>query len=158
MFLYLCVILFTRGGSAQLPSNKQTWGWADPPGQTPPPGCRPPRQTPGCRPPWGWADPLDADCRRVGQTPPGLGRPPPGLGRPFPQSWADPPGLGRPPWMQIPPGLGRPPWMQTLPWVGQTPHPTRYGQQAGSTHPTGMHTCLFIQSSKPVAFVITFKV
>ena len=90
--------------------------------------------------------PLDADPPGVGQTPPqGLGRPP--------QGWADPPPeLGRPPWIRQTPLDADPP----LGWAD--PLPIRYGQQAGSTHPTGMHTCLFIKSSKPVAFVITFKV
>ena len=53
-----------------------------------------------------------------------------------------PPRVGQTPWMQTSrvgqtpppgcrhPGLGRPPWMQTPP----------YSQQAGGTHPTGMHT------------------
>ena len=36
-----------------------------------------------------------------------------------------------------PPGWADPPWMQT-PWADP---PTRYGQQAGDIHPTGMHTC-----------------
>ena len=69
--------------------------------------------------------------------------------------------LGRQPCVDTP--LGRPPWADT-PWAdtpGQTPllgrHPPRpvhagdthsllldttgYGQQAGGTHPTGMHSC-----------------
>ena len=46
--------------------------------------------------------------------------------------------------------------------VGQTPPPstTGYGQQAGGTHPTGMHYCVHItyckpQSSSPVAHSMT---
>ena len=35
-------------------------------------------------------------------------------------------------------GVGRLPWMQTPP--SQTP-PPGIRQQAGGTHPTGMHTC-----------------
>ena len=68
------------------------------------------------------------------------------------------PPLGRPPWADTSPrqtpSLGRhthwadsPPWADT-PLVrhptGQTPSPPDtmgYGQQAGGTHPTGMHTC-----------------
>ena len=45
-----------------------------------------------------------------------------GLDTEPPPGWADPP-LDA----DTPPGLGRP--------------PTRYGQQAGDIHPTGMHTC-----------------
>ena len=45
---------------------------------------------------------------------------------------------------QAPPGADLPPVADT-PW-DQTPpcavHAGRYGQQAGGTHPTGMHTCL----------------
>ena len=44
---------------------------------------------------------------------------------------------------QTPPGSRHPPQEQTPP--EQTPpravHAGRYGQQTGSTHPTGMHTC-----------------
>ena len=64
---------------------------------------------------------------------------------------------GQPPWMQTPqgwadhprcrtPGVGQIPPMQTLP--GLVRHPpgstTGYDQQAGGTHPTGMHTCFYI--------------
>ena len=58
---------FHLGGweSAQLPFGcRPSWGWADPPGLGRPPWM----QTP-----WGWADHLDADPSRVGQTPPPLG-------------------------------------------------------------------------------------
>ena len=81
----------------------------------------------------------------VGQTP--LDADPP---RPTPRGWTDPPWMqtpldrpliwADPPWMQTPLGLARPPRMQTPLGVGQTT-PPRYGQQAGGTHPTGMHTC-----------------
>ena len=65
---------------------------------------------------------------------------------------ADPPGLGRPPRVGQTPPRSRPP-LDAAPRVGQTPlgcrspqvwadPPPRYGQQAGGTHPTGMHTCL----------------
>ena len=67
------------------------------------------------------------------------------------------PRIGQTPWMQTPHGWAdppgcRPPWMQT-PRVGQTPLPgcrpprgwadtPPYSQQAGGTHPTGIHTCI----------------
>ena len=58
---------------------------------------------------------------------------------------ANPQGLGRPPQMQNHRGWADPP-MQTLP--GLVRHPpgstTGYDQQAGGTHPTGMHTCFYI--------------
>ena len=65
-----------------------------------------------------------------GQVPPGrypLGRYPPGL---------IPPG-------HLPPGHRYTPG-QVHPWAGTPPGPVhagRYGQQAGGTHPTGMHSC-----------------
>ena len=53
-----------------------------------------------------------------------------------------------------PPGPGTPPRPGTPPWTRYTPrlfthppravHAGRYGQQAGGTHPTGMHSCLVI--------------
>ena len=70
---------------------------------------------PGCRPSLSWADP------------PGVGQNPPG--------WADPPS----PRCRPPSELGRPSWMQRSLGLGR-PSP-RYGQQAGGTHPTGMHIC-----------------
>ena len=42
------------------------------------------------------------------------------------------------------PGQVHPPWAGTHPWAGTPPgavHAGRYGQQAGGTHPTGMHSC-----------------
>ena len=61
------------------------------------------------------------------------------------------------PWMQTPsPWMQTPsPWMQTPPQCRSPPPPDAdpfsYGQQAGGTHPTGMHTCLtFIF---PIVFV-----
>ena len=44
---------------------------------------------------------------------------------------------------------GTPPGRYT-PWAGTPPgavHAGRYGQQAGSTHPTGMHSCLILEFS-----------
>ena len=58
-----------------------------------------------------------------------------------------------PPWDQVHPGPGTPPWDQvhtsprpgTPPGPGTPPpvavHAGRYGQQAGGTHPTAMHSC-----------------
>ena len=42
-----------------------------------------------------------------------------------------------------------PPLDQTPPQVADTPavHAGRYGQQAGGTHPTGMHSCVFYLKS-----------
>ena len=79
-----------------------------------------------------------------------------GCGR-HPPRQAYPPGQahlpGRHPTRQVPPGqvhpLGRYPRAGTPPLPGQThPHsragtpPLADGQQAGGTHPTGMHSCL----------------
>ena len=54
----------------------------------------------------------------------------------------------RPPWEQTPPRNRHHPQEQTpLPRSRQPPctvHAGRYSQEAGSTHPTGMHTCLVI--------------
>ena len=69
------------------------------------------------------------DCKLITDHPPGVGQTsPPRCRAPQgcppdadPQGWADPPDAD-------PPRLGRTP-------------PPRYGQQAGGTHPTGMHTC-----------------
>ena len=52
-----------------------------------------------------------------------------------PSLWADNPPLGRQP---------PPPW-QTSP---HPPNTTGYGQQAGGTHPTGMHSCIKIKNNK----------
>ena len=84
-------------------------------------------------------------------TPPGRYTP---LGRyttlqagtpPSPQAGTPPP-LGRytPPWAGTPPGQVNPPWAGKSPQAGTPPgvvHAGRYGQQAGGTHPTGMHSC-----------------
>ena len=51
-------------------------------------------------------------------------------------------GGGYTPWAGTPnppPGPGTPPWAGTPP---RAVHAGRYGQQAGGTHPTGMHSCL----------------
>ena len=95
-----------EGGLAQLPPISRPGGGQTPLGRPHPldadPQGKPLDADPQANlwmqtPPWGLADPLDADRCRVGQTPPGLGRPPPRVGQTLPQSWADPPGLGRPP-------------------------------------------------------------
>ena len=81
--------------------------------------------------------PLDAD-------PPRLGRPL--LGCRPPWGWEDSPlELGNPPGCRFPlPGLGSPPGCRPLPVLGRPPSSPRYSQQAGGTHPTGMHTCFFV--------------
>ena len=86
-------------------------------------------------------------CPLPGQgTPPGPGTPP-GT-RYTPQDQVQPPPLGpgthtprpgTPPRDQVhPPRPGTPPGLGTTP---QAVHAGRYGQQAGGTHPTGMHSC-----------------
>ena len=67
------------------------------------------------------------------------------LGRYTPQA-GTPPGrytswAGAPPW-RVHPQEGTPPG-QVHPL--RAVHAGRYGQQAGGTHPTGMHSCYFIQ-------------
>ena len=60
----------------------------------------------------------------IHKTPLGPGRHPPGADTP--QEQTPPPGADTPP-EQTPPAV----------------HAGRYGQQAGGTHPTGMHSCVF---------------
>ena len=117
IFLHMSVIQFTGEGVCGRPP-KQT-SLAD----TPPPlGRHCPRQRPPC-----------ADIPLVvtpGQTP--SGQTPP---------WADTPPTAEPLWVDTIPGqtptLGRPPLPPVQCMLG-------YGQQAGGTHPTGMHTCFMI--------------
>ena len=52
-------------------------------------------------------------------------------------------GLGTPPRPGNPPGPGTPPRPGTP--------PGRYGQQAGGTHPTGMHSCFHVIFGKQFA-------
>ena len=50
------------------------------------------------------------------------------------------------PWGRYTPQAGIHPPVSTPPWAGTPPgavHAGRYGQQAGGTHPTGIHSCLF---------------
>ena len=78
----------------------------------------------------------------LGRNPPGQVHPPAGT---TPRQ-VHPPGPGTPPRPGTPPG-------QVPPGPGYTPpdqvhppgavHAGRYGQQAGGTHPTGMHSCYF---------------
>ena len=55
------------------------------------------------------------------------------------------PQAGTPPQAGAPPWAGTPPPARYTPWAGTSPpgavHAGRYGQQAGVTHPTGMHSC-----------------
>ena len=101
--------------------------WQTPLGKQPSPKSRhPPGQTP----------PRE-------QTPPRSRHVPPGADT----AWQIPPRsrhtLGRQP--LTPPGSKHPPPHGADTPQEQTPpctvHPGRYGQQAGGTHPTGMHTC-----------------
>ena len=112
MFLHLTVILFTGGVSASGPRGQT------PPRQTPP-GQKSPRQKPP-RHTLPWAD-----------IPPG--QTPPGRHPPMPSAFWDTP---------HPVHAGIHPATQCM--LGYTPPAQRmlgYGQQAGSTHPTGMHSC-----------------
>ena len=52
--------------------------------------------------------------------------------------WDTPP--GRQPSWQTPPQVDTP--QADIPWADIPPNTTGYGQQAGGTHPTGMHSCL----------------
>ena len=99
-----------------------------------------------------------------------LGQVPPWAGTP----WAGTPLVGTPPWPGTPPQASTPrqvhhPWAGTShPWAGTPPpfrytpsgytppgrytppgtvHAGRYGQQAGSTHPTGIHSCLYCKTT-----------
>ena len=84
---------------------------------------------------------------RRGGTPPGQVHPP----RPGTSPWAGAspsldqvrPGTGTPPLSRYPPGTRYTPRTRYTP-LGRYPravHAGRYGQQAGGTHPTGMHSC-----------------
>ena len=111
IFLHLSVILFTGGGS--------TWA-GTPPRQVHPPG----RYTP-----------LPGQVHPLGRYNPPAGTP---WGGKLP--WA-----GTPPQAGTSPGRYTPGQVHTPPWTGTLPpgalHAGRYGQQAGGTHPTGMHSC-----------------
>ena len=71
-------------------------------------------------------------------------------------TWAGTLEVGKHPWAGTPPGQVHPsPPGRYTPWAG-TPHsrytPQQcmlgYGQQAGDTHPTGMHSCFYIAIAK----------
>ena len=101
MFLHVCVILFTGGGS---PGRESPPGQGEYPlDQGEPPRTRENQPRPGRTP-------------RTRQTPPRPGRHPPPDQADTPQTRQTPPGE-------------------------QTPE---YGLRAAGTHPTGMHSCLFI--------------
>ena len=70
------------------------------------------------------------------------------LGRYTPQA-GTPPGQVHPPWADTPPQAGTPPRAGIPP---RAVHAGRYGQQAGGTHPTGMHSCLMMLA-KSVAYL-----
>ena len=120
-----------------------------PPGRYTPSGRYPPgRYTPGQVPPsqvhpqagtpsWAGTPPLAGTSTQAG-TPP----------RQVPPGQAHPPWEGTP-WAGTPPGQVQPPAGTHSPWRGTPPpgtvHAGRYGQQAGGTHPTGMHSCLALR-------------
>ena len=128
------------------------------PGTPPsPPDQVPPRTR---YPPWDQVPPLGPGTPpRTRYTPPGPGTPPgtrytpPGPGTPPwdqvpPRDQVHPPGPGTPPRDQVhPPGPGTPPQDQVPPPGTRytPPGPGRYGLRAGGTHPTGMHSCFFLQ-------------
>ena len=128
MFLHLSVSHSVHGGGG-LPSPlacRQTWGFGQiPPGYRPPPGRSP------------WAD-LPPDEDPPGQTPPGR---PPGQ-----TPWADTHSQMQTPLLRPP--LCRPPSLDADP---PDVDPLMIRQQAGGTHPTGMHTC------PPVFFKISLR-
>ena len=142
-------------------------GQVHPPDQVHPPGTRytpKTRYTPRTRytpkdqvhPPWTRYTPWDQVHPLGPGTPPDLVHPP--LDQVHPPRPGASPGPGTPPgtrytpetrytpWYQVhPPGPGMP-WYQVHPpprtrYTPQTVHAGRYGQQAGGTHPTGMHSC-----------------
>ena len=84
------------------------------------------------------------------------------LGRyPPPPDQVHPPGSGTPP-NQVPSlGPGTPPEPGALPGTRCTPravHGGRYGQQAGGTHPTGMHSCvIYVGINEFEKSIVTFK-
>ena len=123
-----------------------TWA-GTPPGQVHPPGRHNPSPSLGRYPqagtPPGQVHPLGRYTPQAG-TPPGKYTPLPSLGRhPFwadTSTWAGTPQAGTPP---TPPWVGRPP-RQVPPRQVHHPWPQcmlGYGQLAGGTHPTGMHSC-----------------
>ena len=80
-----------------------------------------------------------------------LGRNPPGIWY-IPQNRYTPGTRYIPPGPGYPSGPGTPPHLHpgpgTPPPPGPGTPPARYGQQAGGTHPTGMHSCLDYEDSR----------
>ena len=76
----------------------------------------------------------------------------------FPPGQVHLPWAGNPPWAgtlprQVHPPPGTPPWAATSPQAATplgTVHAGGYGQQAGSTHPTWMHSCLLLNSAEVI--------
>ena len=80
-------------------------------------------------------------------TPTGPGTPPRTRYTPWDQEHSPSYGPGTLPNDQVhPSGSGTPPTRNTPPGLG-TVHAGRYGQQAGGTHPTGMHSCFVLHFS-----------
>ena len=113
------------------------------PGQVPPKTRYPPE--PGT-PPWDQVHP-----RGTRYTPLGPGTPPRTRYTPYPGTRYIPQTRYTPsPRPGIPPkGWVHPPPRQTAPGPG-TVHAGRYGQQAGGTYPTGMHSCYPIKFCRHV--------
>ena len=124
MFLQASVILSTGGEylTRYTPQTRYT-----PPVQVHPPDQVPPR--PGTTPQTRYT-PLGPGTPPLGQVhPPTRYTPRPGT---LPDQ-VHPPGPGTPPQTRYPPRPGTPP--------PGAEHARRYGQRAGGTHPTGMHSC-----------------
>ena len=81
---------------------------------------------------------------------------------PPPRSRQPPPRADPLPWVQTPPGSDTP-LQQTPPQEQRQPPPTpkqtpAYGQRAAGTHPTGMHSCLYLHSQIRIPILIPILV
>ena len=94
--------------------------------------------------PLGPGTPLQDQVHPLNQVllPPGPGTPCPRPGTPWDQ--VHPLGPGTPTRTRHTPQTRYPPGPDTAP---RAVHAGRYGQQAGDTHPTGMHSCSSLQST-----------
>ena len=141
---YRCVWFCSQGGclTRYTPGTRYTpQDQVHPPGPGTPPGTRYTPQGPGTPPSGTRYTPRDLAHPLEPGTPPGLGTPP--RTRYTPQDQVHPLGPGTSPNQVHPPGPGTPPGTRYTPWdkVHPCPGPGRYGLRAGSTHPTGMHSC-----------------
>ena len=163
IFLHLSVILFTGWGvpgqvapplAGTYPPGQVHPQQVHPPGRYTPPGQVPPtpRQVPPGSTPPGQVHPPE-QVHPPGRHPPTprqvplpLGRYPSRAGTPTPGHLPPtPPGRYPSPWAGTTPQAGTPLSRYTLPLLaGTAPLPQcmlGYGQQAGGTHHTGMHSC-----------------